>query len=37
MSGRPADRPVLRIENLHVYYGAIHALQGVGLESHHLE
>ncbi len=32
MDERTGDRPVLRIENLHVYYGAIHALQGVGLE-----
>src|SRR3990172_7529273 len=32
MDGRPGDRPVLGIENLHVYYGAIHALQGVSLE-----
>ena len=28
----PAKAPMLKIDNLHVYYGAIHAIKGVSLE-----
>ena len=31
MSEQPSTRPVLEIDDLHVYYGAIHALKGVSL------
>ncbi|MGH2540895.1 MAG: ATP-binding cassette domain-containing protein, partial [Actinomycetota bacterium] len=27
----PAAAPVLEIEDIHVYYGAIHALKGISL------
>ena len=31
MSTQPPSAPVLEIENIHLYYGAIHALKGVSL------
>jgi len=31
MSERPGDGPILQIDDVHVYYGAIHALKGVSL------
>ena len=31
MSEQPSTRPVLEIDDVHVYYGAIHALKGVSL------
>jgi branched-chain amino acid transport system ATP-binding protein len=29
---RPTDRPLLRLTDVHTYYGQIHALQGISLE-----
>ena len=30
--GRQHDGPILELDDVHVYYGAIHALKGVSLE-----
>jgi branched-chain amino acid transport system ATP-binding protein len=34
VSGQTAKTPVLQIDDVHVYYGAIHALKGVSLRVH---
>ncbi len=32
MTENPNDRPLLKVSDLHVYYGAIHAIKGINLE-----
>ena len=32
MTNKTTNQPMLKIDNLHVYYGAIHAIKGVSLE-----
>ena len=32
MTNKTTNQPMLKIDNLHVYYGAIHAIKGIGLE-----
>ena len=31
---REQDLPLLKVKDLHVYYGAIHAVKGISLEVH---
>ena len=32
MTNKTTNQPMLKIDNLHVYYGAIHAIKGISLE-----